>query len=50
MDVTTNKIAWQKKGKADGWPTVCFSGILTTIRLMMVPFRAVFYQHWTFIK
>ena len=30
MDVTTNKIAWQKKGKADGWPTVCFSGILTT--------------------
>ncbi|MFO0864804.1 MAG: aspartyl/asparaginyl beta-hydroxylase domain-containing protein [Gemmataceae bacterium] len=27
-----------------------FSGILTGIRLLMVPFRAVFYQHWTIIK
>lgn len=26
------------------------SGILTSIRLMAAPFRAVFYQHWTFIK
>jgi beta-hydroxylase len=26
------------------------SGILTGIRLVIVPFRAVFYQHWTFIK
>ncbi len=27
-----------------------FSGILTTIRLAMAPFRAVFYKHWAFIK
>jgi len=27
-----------------------FSGILTTIRLAMAPFRAVFYKHWSFIK
>ncbi len=26
------------------------SGILTGIRLLMVPFRAVFYRHWSFIK
>ncbi len=24
--------------------------ILTSVRLIMAPFRAVFYQHWTFIK
>jgi quinohemoprotein ethanol dehydrogenase len=30
MDVTTNKLAWQIKGKAQGWPTPCYSGILTT--------------------
>ena len=26
------------------------SGILTAIRLIMAPFRAVFYKHWTLIK
>ena len=26
------------------------SAILSGIRMLMVPFRAVFYQHWTFIK
>ena len=26
------------------------SGILTGIRLLMAPFRAVFYKHWSFIK
>jgi len=30
MDVTTNKLVWQDKGKAAGWPTPCYSGILTT--------------------
>jgi aspartyl/asparaginyl beta-hydroxylase (cupin superfamily) len=26
------------------------SGILTSIRLLMAPLRAIFYKHWTFIK
>jgi quinohemoprotein ethanol dehydrogenase len=30
IDVTTNKLAWQVKGPSQGWPTPCFSGILTT--------------------
>jgi quinohemoprotein ethanol dehydrogenase len=30
IDVTTNELAWQVKGKAQGWPTACYSGILTT--------------------
>jgi alcohol dehydrogenase (cytochrome c) len=30
MNVTTNKLAWQVRGAAGGWPTPCYSGILTT--------------------
>jgi quinohemoprotein ethanol dehydrogenase len=30
IDVTSNKVVWQVKGKAEGWPTACYSGILTT--------------------
>jgi len=31
------------------WPWL-MSGILTSIRLLMAPVRAVFYKHWTIIK
>ena len=31
------------------WPMV-LSGVLTSIRLLMAPVRAIFYKHWTFIK
>jgi quinohemoprotein ethanol dehydrogenase len=30
IDVTTNKLAWRIRGKAAGWPTACYSGIMTT--------------------
>jgi beta-hydroxylase len=30
--------------------TWVLSGLLTGVRLLMVPVRAVFYQHWSFIK
>ncbi len=31
------------------WPAL-LSGILTSIRLLMAPLKAIFYKHWTFIK
>jgi len=31
------------------WPWL-MSGILTSIRIMMAPLKAVFYKHWSFIK